>query len=68
MAWINCYNLGTSWINVWHLSKNNANIPRNPALYIHADSAKLYPCHTSEDGSDGDVSYYSSTGITYGVW
>jgi len=35
MAWVKCSNLGASWINIWHLSPNDADTPRNPAIWLN---------------------------------
>jgi hypothetical protein len=64
MAWIYCFNNGGTWFNTWHLSSANANTPRNPAFWVRNDG-RLYPCHTSSDGGNGNVYFEAATHISW---
>jgi hypothetical protein len=63
MAWINCNNVGNSWYNIWHLSPNNANTTRNPALWLNVGSRYIHACFTNSAGSNGNVVLNSGSGI-----
>jgi len=55
MGWINCANNGGSWVNIWHLSPNNANTPRNPAIWLNMSGRYIHACYTNGNNSNGNV-------------
>lgn len=54
MAWVMCPEGSNTWANIWHLSSENANYPRNPAMWWRNDGT-FWPCHTSENGADTNL-------------
>jgi len=55
MGWVNCFNAGGTWANIWHLSPNNANTPRNPSLYLRMGYRYLYSASTTGDKRNGNL-------------
>jgi len=54
MAWVNCFAAGGSWANIWHLSPDNRDNIRNPALYIHMSYRKFLSCGTNGGKTNGN--------------
>jgi len=49
MAWVNCANNGGNWANIWHLSPDNANYGRNPAIWLNMGGRYIHACFTNAD-------------------
>jgi hypothetical protein len=67
-AWVNCYNLGSDWANIWHLSENDADTPRNPAIWLNMGGKYIHACFTNSDRSNTNVWLNSDTTIEWGEW
>jgi len=68
MGWVNCFNAGASWANIWHLSPNNRNTPRNPSLYFHMSGRYLHTCMTNGAKTNGNLVFNTSYKLNYGTW
>lgn len=49
MGWVNCFNGGGGWANIWHLSPTNSNVPRNPSLFMNMGGRYFHSCYTRGD-------------------
>jgi len=66
MGWVNCYNAGGSWANIWHLSPKNTNVPRNPSLYLHLGGKYLHACMTNRSNTNGNLNFNTNWKMNYG--
>jgi len=68
MAWINCINAGGGWANIWHLSPQNKNVPRNPSLYLNMGGRYLHFCTTNKSMTNTNMTWNSKSLVDLATW
>jgi len=66
MGWVKCENNGGNWANVWHLSPDSKDVPRNPSLFFRMSNRTFHPSYTNGAKTNGNIYMNTNKSIEWG--